>query len=223
MLYILPTPIGNIDDITIRCMKEIQRLSYFICEDTRQTKKLCNLLHIDYSDKQFYSLTSFTSQGKLDFYLDLLQKQDIWLMSDAGTPGLSDPGKALVEICNTHKISFTVLPGTNALVPAVVAAGFDSSKFQFWWFLPKNKGKQTAMREIVSSTCPIFVYESVHRVEKTLRELKALWFVGKVSMAREVSKMHEQLLTGNIDEVLAKIEKKEIVLKGEFVLGFANH
>lgn len=222
MLYFLPVPIGNIDDITKRTVIAIQSLSHLICEDTRHTKKLLQLLNIDYNDKQFYSLTSFTSQHKLSFFVKLIKEQDVGMLSDAGTPGLSDPGKKIVEICNKNNLTYTVFPGANALVPAVVASAFDTSKFLYLGFLPTKKGRQTIMKSIIASDYPVFVYESVHRIAKTLTQLYDLGFRGKVSIAREISKMHEQLVNDQIEEVIAMIEKKEIVLKGEFVIGFGK-
>jgi len=171
------------------------------------------MYEIDYSQKEFYSLTSFTNEWRLH--------SDVWLVSDAGTPGLSDPGKKMIELCNENEIEFTVLPGANALVPAVVSAGFDASKFVFLWFLPKKKGRQTLFKKIVSNVwwVPVFFYESVHRIEKTLGGLCDLGFEWKVSMAREISKMYEQIVTDDIKNVLKMIQDKKIVLKWEFVVG----
>ena len=122
MLYFIPTPIGNKDDITIRAMKLFQSLEFFVCEDTRTTMKLMKMYDIDYKNKQFFSLTSFTSSGQLAKYIDIFKISDIGLVSEAGTPGLSDPGKILIQLCNENKIPYTILPGANALIPAIVAA-----------------------------------------------------------------------------------------------------
>ncbi len=222
MLYILPTPVGNIDDMTKRSMDAIQMLSHLICEDTRHTKKLLKLLDIDYQKINFYSLTSFTNDSKLSFFVRLLQEHDVGLVSDAGTPGLSDPGKRLIELCHQHSISYTVFPGPNALIPAVVSAAFDTSKFVFLGFLPTKKWRQTALQSIINSSMPVFVYESVHRLEKTLEQIYSLWFRGTVSMSREISKMHEQIITAPIAEVIHMIANKAIPLKGEFVIGFSK-
>lgn len=222
MLYIIPTPIGNLQDITLRALELLQRLEFVICEDTRSTKKLMQLLHIPYEGKQFFSLTSFSSQKQVDHYVELIKNNDVWLVSDAGTPWLSDPGKRLVEMCHTYTLPFTVLPGTNALVPVVVASGFDTSQFVFVWFLPKKKGKQTLMKEMLESDRPYFFYESVHRIHKILQELYTIWFRGKVSLGRELTKMHEQLLTDDIEKVLAMLDAGQIPLKGEFVVGVFN-
>lgn len=219
MLYIIPTPIGNLQDITLRAIELLKNLQYVICEDTRSTKKLMQLLDITYADKQFFSLTSFSSQKQVDHYVELIKNNDVWLVSDAGTPWLSDPGKRMVEMCHTYQLPFTVLPWANALVPVVVASGFDTSQFVFVGFLPKKKGKQTLMKEMLVSERPYFFYESVHRISKVLQELYDLWFRGKVSLGRELTKMHEQLLTDDIEKVLAALQAGQIPEKGEFVVG----
>jgi 16S rRNA (cytidine1402-2'-O)-methyltransferase len=149
-----------------------------------------------------------------------LAEQDVVLVSDAWTPGLSDPGKLLIKVCNEQSLEYSVLPGANALVPAIVAAGFDTSDFRFVWFLPKKKGKQTLIKEILAAQVPTFFYESVHRVEKTLQYFIDLWATGTVSLARELSKKHEQYATLNIAEMLEWVQEWKIVLKGEFVMWY---
>jgi 16S rRNA (cytidine1402-2'-O)-methyltransferase len=219
MLYIIPTPIGNLQDITLRAIELLKRLEFIICEDTRSTKKLLQLLSIPYEGKQFFSLTSFSSQKQVDHYVALIKNSEVWLVSDAGTPWFSDPGKKMVEMCHTHALPFTVLPWANALVPVLVASGFDTSQFVFVGFLPKKKGKQTLMKEMLVSERPYFFYESVHRISKVLQELYDMWFRGKVSLGRELTKMHEQLLTDDIENVLAALKAGQIPEKGEFVVG----
>jgi len=222
MLYFIPTPIGNKDDITIRAMKLFQSLEFFVCEDTRTTMKLMGMYDIPYKDKTFFSLTSFTSDHQLARYVDILKVSDIWLVAEAGTPGLSDPGKSMVELCNRYNIPYTILPGANALIPAVVAAGFDTSQFMYLWFLPTKKGRQTKIKEILISKIPVFVYESVHRIEKLLQELSQAGFHGQISIARELSKMFEQHFTGTVEEAISLIKEKKLPIKGEFVVGIKN-
>lgn len=177
---------------------------------------------IPYKDKQFFSLTSFTSSGQLARYVDILKISDIGLVSEAGTPWLSDPGKSMIQLCNEHQIPYTILPGANALVPAVVGAGFDTSEFTYLWFLPTKKGRQTKIKEILESKIPVFVYESVHRMEKLLKELSQAGFTWKISIARELSKMFEQHFTGTVEEALAMVTTKKLPIKGEFVVGIKN-
>ncbi len=222
MLYVLPTPVGNLEDITIRAKGFLSSLSIFFCEDTRTAKRLFHLYNIPHEGKQFFSLTSFTSPHQLDTFINLLRTQDAWLLSDAGTPGLSDPGKTIIRLCRENNIPFSVLPWTNALVPAVVAARFPTNRFAFYGFLPKKKGKQTMQREIIASPIPVFLYESVHRIQKLLEEMIALWFTGRVLIARELSKLHEQLACGDVTIILEQVKKWTIPSKGEFVVGFYN-
>jgi len=222
MLYFIPTPIGNKDDITVRAIKLFQSLEFFVCEDTRTTMKLMKMYDIPYKDKTFFSLTSFTSNTQLARYVDILRASDIGLVSEAGTPGLSDPGKSMIQLCNEHSIPYTILPGANALVPAIVGAGFDTSEFIYLWFLPTKKGRQTKIKEILVSKIPVFVYESVHRIEKLLKELTQAGFTGKISIARELSKMFEQYFTGTVEEALEMIATKKLPIKGEFVVGIKS-
>lgn len=178
------------------------------------------LYEIDYRHKKFFSLTSFTHTQKIDSYRELMTEHHCGLVTDAGSPGLSDPWKQLVKVCREWGISFEVLPWATALIPAVVGSYRDTSKFVYKGFLPKKKGKRTALKEILQSVYPVYVYESVYRVEKTLSQLQELGYQGEVLIARELSKLHEQYVTGSIYELLEKINTQEIVLKWEFVLGF---
>ncbi len=220
MLFVVPTPIGNIDDITLRALKIFAEHTVFICEDTRSTRKLLWLLRIDYSQKQFFSLTSHTQSHSIQKYLDMSMTQDIILVTDAGTPWLSDPGKVFIQQCAQNNVPYTVFPGANALVPAVVAAAFPTHRFRFLGFLPQKKWRQTLLREIVDSREAVFLYESVHRVQKTCMQLKELGFSWKVFLARELSKMFEQLVNGTLDDVIAQIDDGTIPMKWEFVMGF---
>lgn len=222
MLYFIPTPIWNKDDITLRAIKLFQSLEFFVCEDTRTTMKLMWMYEIPYKEKTFFSLTSFTSDSQLARYVDILKASDIGLVSEAGTPWLSDPGKMMIKLCHQYQIPYTVLPGANALVPAVVAAGFDTSEFTYLGFLPTKKGRQTKIKEIMSSEIPVFVYESVHRIEKFLEELKLNGFHGQISIARELTKMFEQHFTWTVEEALLLIQEKKMTIKWEFVVGIKN-
>ena len=222
MLSIIPTPIGNKEDITLRALRLLKELSVFFCEDTRTTRKLMRMYDIDSRTKQLYSLTSFTGEWQLNKYMGLLGEQDCGLVSEAGCPGLSDPGKHLIKLCREWSIPFEVLPWANALLPGVIASYTDTSKFVYLGFPPAKKGRQTFFKNMIEYDIPVYIYESVHRVEKTLTQIQALWFSGRVFMSREISKMHEQHTRGTIEELLAKIAWGDIPLKGEFVLGFRN-
>ena len=222
MLYFIPTPIWNLEDITLRALNLFKKLDIFFCEDTRTFKNLLKKYEINFENKKFYSITSYTSAKKLDFYTQLMQETDIWVVSEAGTPWLSDPWKELIRIAYEKNIKFEVLPGANALVPAIVSACFDTSKFVYLGFLPQKKWRQTLIKKIIQSEYPVFIYESVHRIKKTLNQLKENWFNWKIFIIREISKMFEQKICWNVDEILEKIQKKELPLKGEFVMGIKN-
>lgn len=220
MLYILPTPIWNKDDITVRGLKLLQSCGTFLCENTSTLKKLMNIHEISISDKKFVVFNSFVDQHKLEWLVAILNEQDVVMCSEAGTPWLSDPAKELVKLCRENDIKFEVLPGATALIPAVVGAYHDTSKFVFYGFLPTKKGRQTALRYIMDNCVdmPYFFYESVHRIEKLLSELETLWYDGQIYIAREISKLYEQKIVWSISEIQDKIKSKELVIKGEFVV-----
>ena len=222
MLYLIPTPVGNKEDITLRALRLMKELKFLICEDTRTTRKLLQMYEIDYSDKQFFSLTSFTDKGKLSHYLNLIAENEVGMLSDAGTPGLSDPGKVLIQLCYENGLKFSVLPGANALIPAVVGAGFDTSNFVYIGFLPQKKGRQTALKIAIQSQIPTFFYESVHRMEKLIKELKELGFDGKVVILRELSKVFEEVKTFDFSELWNCYQEGKLVFKGEFVVGICR-
>lgn len=223
MLYIIPTPIWNREDITLRAINLMKQLNIFLCEDTNTTKKLFNLYEISIKWKQFFSITSYSNLWIINKYLDLLENNDIWLFSEAWTPWLSDPWKEMIKYLWLNDLKFEVLPGATALIPCVVSCCFDTSEFVFKWFIPHKKWRQTLFKYIINSDLPVFVYDSVHRIQKNLIEIHKLWFCWKVFIWREISKMFEQKVCADIDNILDMIENKEILLKWEFVLGFYNY
>lgn len=180
--------------------------------------KLCKMYDIDIRAKRFYSLTSYTNEAQMAWYINLLQENDCGVVSEAWVPWLSDPGKSLIKQCREWNIKMESLPWANALIPAVVAAYVDTSKFVYMWFPPTKKWRQTFFKKVLSYDIPVFMYESVHRVEKTLKQMKDLWFVWEIFLSREISKMFEQHARWSIDDILEKISTKEIPMKGEFVL-----
>lgn len=219
MLYFIPTPIWNKEDITLRALRLFKEVQIFICEDTRTAKKLLSMYNISLEEKMFYSLTSFTSKWKLEYYRNILKENNAIMISEAGSPWLSDPWKSLVQVCNENEISYSVLPGANALIPSVVAAGFDTTEFQFIWFLPSKKWRKSTLANIVNCDIPTFFYESVHRMIKLLEELSELKFSWKIFIARELSKLHEQYFTWDLKECESLIKSGNIQIKGEFVVG----
>lgn len=222
MISIIPTPIGNTEDITLRALRLMKELDIFLCEDTRTSKKLFKIYEIDYSKKKFYSITSFTSKWKLEFYEKLLKENNVWILSEAWSPWLSDPWKSIVKILWENKLEFEVLPWSNALIPAVVAAPMDSSEFLYMGFLPTKKWRQTKIKKIINSKKPVFLYESVHRIYKLILQLKENWFEWNIGIFREISKMHEEKIYDNIDNIIEKFKSWKIKEKGEFVVCIYN-
>ena len=216
MIYFIPTPIWNLEDITLRALRLFKELDIFFCEDTRTTKKLFSHYQIDYSDKTFYSYTSFSSY-KNEKLLDILSK-DVGLVSEAWTPWLSDPGKNMIKFAWENNIKFSILPWANALIPAVVWAYADTSNFFYCWFLPQKKGRQSLLKNYINLDYPTFFYESVHRVDKLLTQLLELKFDWKVFIAREISKVFEEFMVDNVDNIIENIESKKLILKWEFVI-----
>ncbi len=221
MLYFIPTPIGNKEDITLRWLRLLKELDTFFCEDTRTFKNLCRLYEIDYTNKKLYPLTSFTDPGKLQHYINIIQTTECGVVSEAGTPWLSDPGKSLIKLCRENNIKFDVLPWANALTPAIVWAYTDTSTFVYYWFLPPKKWRQTIFKEILAQDKAAILYESVHRIEKLINELEKLEFKWHIGIYRELTKMFEQKLRGTVEEIQAKIKNGEMPIKWEFVVVLA--
>lgn len=214
-LYIVPTPIGNLDDITIRAIETLKNSDLILSEDTRHAKKL--LSHYKISTKvKSYHLNN--EHKKVDEYVELmLQDQTISLITDAGTPCISDPGFLLVREAIKKGIQITCLPGPTALIPAIVLSGLSSDAFIFEGFLPRKKGRKTKLKEISNNTITTIIYESPYRIIKTLSDL--LEFLGsdrKISVSREISKIYEETFRGTVSDALVHFSDKKI--KGEFVI-----
>ena len=214
-LYIVPTPIGNLDDITIRAIETLKNSDLILSEDTRHAKKL--LSHYKISTKvKSYHLNN--EHKKVDEYVELmLQDKTISLITDAGTPCISDPGFLLVREAIKKGIQITCLPGPTALIPAIVLSGLSSDAFIFEGFLPRKKGRKTKLKEISNNTSTTIIYESPYRIIKTLSDL--LEFLGsdrKISVSREISKIYEETFRGTVSDALVHFSDKKI--KGEFVI-----
>ena len=224
MLYIVPTPVGNLEDITLRAIRLLKTAHVIISEDTRQTRKLIKLLEI--SNKPKY--IDFTRNHELNLGpIEVMLKQmrsaiedekdaiDILVVSDSGTPGISDPGIEIIRLAQDLGIDYTVLPGATAFVPAVVASGITGKEFVFLGFLPIKKGRQTQWKDIATSPYPVVFYESVHRIEKCVSELQEyLEPTRKISVCREITKMYEDIWIGTIET----LDITKIIKKGEFVI-----
>jgi 16S rRNA (cytidine1402-2'-O)-methyltransferase len=214
-LYLVPTPIGNLKDITLRALEVLENVDLVAAEDTRQSLKLLNHFNIK---KTLISYHKHNEQGKS---MDLIEKikdgKSIALISDAGTPGISDPGSIIVSKCIEENIDFEVLPGATAITTALVYSGLDTSKFIFRGFLPReNKDKRIIMEELKDRKETLVFYESPHRIRETLEFLRSNLGNRRISICRELTKLHEQILRVSLDEAIEYYSEKDI--KGEFVL-----
>ena len=214
-LFIVPTPIGNLEDITLRSIRILEKCDLILAEDTRVTKRLLNHLNIS---KPLLSFHAHNEHKVLDKTIErITQNTSTVLVSDAGTPGISDPGYLLIRSCIENNIKIECLPGATAIIPALILSGFPTERFVFEGFLPHKKGRQTRLKTICDETRTSVFYESPHRINKALIQLKE--FIDperKVCVAREISKLYEEVIRGNIDELILFSENHE--LKGEIVV-----
>ncbi len=214
-LYVVPTPIGNLGDITLRALEILKSVDLILAEDTRTSGFL--LKHYLIS-KPLQSFHIFNEHKALQSVIQKLKEGGTMaLVSDAGTPGISDPGFLLVRECLKNKLKIECLPGATAFVPALVKSGFPTDRFVFEGFLPHKKGKQTLLKELAEEERTIILFESPHRLVKTLEQMKE--FFGEerlVSVSRELTKLHEETFTGSLGETLLHFQKKEV--KGEIVM-----
>jgi 16S rRNA (cytidine1402-2'-O)-methyltransferase len=214
-LFLVPTPIGNLGDITIRGIEVLKQVDTILAEDTRTSGML--LRHYEIS-KPLQSFHIFNEHKTLTGLIQRMQGgESMALISDAGTPGISDPGFLLVRECLKAGLKIETLPGATALIPALVNSGFPTDRFVFEGFLPHKKGKQTTLKRLAEEERTIVVYESPHRLVKTLEQM--VEFFGEdrlVSVSRELTKLYEETFTGRLIEVLTHFKSKEV--KGEIVL-----
>lgn len=214
-LYIVPTPIGNLEDITFRAIKILKEVDLILAEDTRTTGIL--LKHFDIQNKM-QSYHKFNEHKTVSHIVDRLNTgETIALVSDAGTPGISDPGFLIVRECAKENINIECLPGATAFVPALVSSGIPCDRFCFEGFLPPKKGRMTKMKEMAEETRTIVIYESPYRVVKTLTQLSE--YMGEerhAATCREISKMFEETRRGSLKELITHFTENEP--KGEFVI-----
>lgn len=214
-LYIIPTPIGNLSDITFRAVETLKNVDYILAEDTRQTKKLLNHYLIDNKTIAHHQHNEHRTIHRI--IDDLKNGNTVALVSDAGTPSISDPGFLLVRACLQNKIKVETLPGATAFVPALVNSGLPCDKFVFEGFLPHKKGKQSRLKFLKEEQRTIVFYESTHRLLKTLHQF--VEFFGEdrqVAVSRELTKLHEENIRGSLIEVIKYYT--EHTTKGEFVI-----
>jgi len=217
-LYVTGTPIGNLEDITLRALRIFKEVDTILCEDTRVTKKL--LFHYDINAKTM-SYHAQSKLSKIDTIIGLLEEgKDLALVSDAGTPTISDPGSLLVSEIRKRlpETEIIAVPGASAVVSALSIAGVPTNDFIFLGFLPHKKGRETLFKEIAETKRTVVFYESPHRILKTLNSLIKFAPDKKVSLARELTKMYEEVLQGAAQELLEKLESDTQKQRGEFVV-----
>lgn len=215
ILYFVPTPVGNLEDMTFRAIKTLKEVDYILCEDTRISGILLKHFEISKPLKSYHLHNEHQATEKV--IQDLQNGQNIALITDAGTPGISDPGFLLARACSEVSIEMVCLPGATAFVPALVVSGLPSNEFLFVGFLPQKKGRQTKLKQLAEEKRTLILYESPHKINTTLEQIKE--FFGEhtqVSLSREISKKFEETKRGNINDLIAFSKSK--TLKGEIVL-----
>lgn len=217
MLYIVPTPIGNLGDITHRAQEVLSTVDLILAEDTRVTQRLLSKYEIHTPLRPYHAHNEHQTTANV---IQLLTEgKTIALVSDAGTPGISDPGFMLVRACREAEQEVVVLPGPTAFVPALVGSGFPCDRFFFEGFLPHKKGRQTRWKYLATIQYTLVLYESPYRLLKCLEEIKT--FIGearKVCVVREISKIHEQYHFGSASDLRTWFEKHPEKVKGEMVV-----
>lgn len=216
MLYLIPTPVGNMEDMTFRAIRLLKEADLILCEDTRTSGIL--LKHFDITNKRLMAHHKFNEHGTAKGIVERLKGGEmVCLITDAGTPGISDPGFLLVREAIEAGCEVQTLPGATAFVPALVSSGLPCDRFCFEGFLPQKKGRQTRLQELSRESRTMIIYESPRRIVKTLEQMCE--FFGKdrrISCCREISKIHEESVRGTIEEVLGHFRTVEP--KGEFVM-----
>jgi 16S rRNA (cytidine1402-2'-O)-methyltransferase len=220
-LYLVPTPIGNLEDITLRAIRILGEVDGILAEDTRNSGQLLKHLNIS---KPLYSHHAHNEHTGVPGVIKMLKEgKSLALISDAGTPGISDPGYLLVKACVDNGIEVESLPGATAFVPALVNSGFPTDRFVYEGFLPHKKGRQTRWKALAEEERTIVLYESPHRLVKALEQI--IEFISPerlVMVGRELSKMHEQMVRGTATEVLAYFTAHPDKVRGEIVIVIAG-
>ena len=214
-LYIVPTPIGNLEDITLRAIKVLKEVDLILCEDTRRSKKLLNHLEIDVPLRSHHK---FNEHSEVSYIIKkIVEGSNIALISDAGVPGISDPGFLIVRTCLENNIETECLPGPTAFVPALVVSGLPIDKFIFEGFLPAKKGRKSRLEKLALESRTMVFYESPHKLLRTLLDFDNFFGSNrKISISRELTKLYEETLRGSIKEMVAIYSNKKP--KGEYVI-----
>ncbi len=214
-LFVVPTPIGNMEDITLRALNVLKAADFILCEDTRTTRNLLKHYEIDKRCVTYHIFNEHEQLGK--FIAQIKTSEQVALVSDAGTPGISDPGFLLIRECIAQGIEVECLPGPTAFVPAVVQSGLPCSSFYFYGFLPHKKGKESLLKRVASMEETVIFYESPHRLLKSLEKMVEI--IGpdrQISISKELTKIYEYTFRGTIAEAVEYFSQKEV--KGEFVI-----
>lgn len=222
-LYVVATPIGNLEDISVRALRIFKEVDYILCEDTRTTRKLLDRYEIKTST---FSYHQHSGIGKLDQLVRWLSEgRNLALVSDAGTPGISDPGAALIASVRAEfgaEAKVEGVPGASAVITALSISGWPVDRFSFLGFLPHKKGRQTMIKEILASEYPVAVYESKHRILKLMEELTLFSKDAKINLelmlGRELTKLFETCYFGTPDELANRLKAEPDMGKGEFVV-----
>ena len=219
-LYVVPTPIGNLEDITLRAINTLREVDFILAEDTRTTLHLLRHLGIE---KPMHSHHKFNEHATVERVAESIEAgRDVALVSDAGTPGISDPGFLLVRKCVERGIEVVTLPGATALIPAVVQSGFPCDRFCFEGFLPQKKGRMKRLQELSTEPRTLVIYESPYRVVKCLEQLAETFGAERrVAVVREITKRFEETVRGTVSEALDHFREHEP--KGEFVIVVAGY
>lgn len=217
--YIIATPIGNLGDVTYRAIETLKSVDLVLCEDTRQTKKLLDKYEISVPTMSYHAQSKIS---KIEKIFELLEEgKDLALVSDAGTPTISDPGAMLVSKIKERledEVEVIPIPGPSAVIAALSASGFPTHEFIFLGFLPHKKGRETLFKEIAESKRTVVFYESPHRILKTLESLIKVCPDKKVCLARELTKIYEEFKTGSPQELLEYLKENPEKQKGEFTV-----
>ncbi len=225
MLTFIPTPIGNPQDITIRALRAFEKATLFLCEDTRETKRLLRILEARFEfvyprdDVDFLSFHEHNGTERLQEIASRLPKEEVVYVSDAGMPIISDPGQVLVAYCQDEKIAYDVLPGGTAVATAYAASGFEEGSFTFCAFLPSKASERiTALIELMNSQTNTVLYEAPHRIEKLIAEIVHIDATREVFFAKELTKKFQKYYRGLASEILKEFESAVINPKGEWVV-----
>lgn len=216
-LFVISTPIGNLGDITLRAIEVLKSVDFIVCEDTRITSVLLNHLGIK---KELSSLNAVSEKFKAKKIIErIISGQNCGLVTDAGTPGISDPGTRFINFAIEQNIEVRTVPGATALIAALTLSGFPSDSFVFEGFLPNKKGRQKALKQLVEEKRTIVLYESTYRIKKLIDELTELMPERRMAICRELTKKFEEIIRGTAAEIQNSISN--MIIKGEFVVVIA--